>query len=496
MLHSCGQSHFQLKQNRFSINIHDYKLEEHNSNQSIISTKKQLYTAYLGSITTEVSEDGNFISLEKYHLVNDKQILVKVVDAVENNISDQKEYTLNYLKNLPAKKINIQDNKYSYFLTQLCNKKFAQLNHNLELVKKLQTLIDSLITDNILMSKASSEYPELLSETPTKSIIDYKKIFKKVVLINDPVDIFFNTTNYLDFLFSTTKLTSVANLDCLISVCNVPNLDNAFFTGEYMVFGSGDTMFYPLSSIDVVGHELSHGLVSGTAGLEYKGHSGALNESFADIMGTMFEFYMYEKYPHLEGKSDWTIGEDLVINTPFLRSMQNPIDGKQPNKYKGQFYINPNIQMDNGGVHINSGITNYCFYLASQQKDKYQVLSMFLQCLCSLKHNSNFVDFRDTLKSVSNSDPILLNALITVGLDDKMISDYPQQQLPIPRPLPLPQQIPMPIPMPIPIPRPLPQQMPMPRPLPQQIPIPSPRPLPRQLPIPRPRYCADDIQDI
>ena len=45
------------------------------------------------------------------------------------------------------------------------------------------------------MSKASSEYPELLSETPTKSIIDYKKIFKKVVLINDPVDIFFNTTN-------------------------------------------------------------------------------------------------------------------------------------------------------------------------------------------------------------------------------------------------------------------------------------------------------------
>jgi Zn-dependent metalloprotease len=59
-----------------------------------------------------------------------------------------------------------------------------------------------------------------------------------------------------------------------------------------MVFGNGDTQFYPLTSIDVIGHELTHGLIQGLPDLEYKAHSGALNESYADIVGTTFEFYI------------------------------------------------------------------------------------------------------------------------------------------------------------------------------------------------------------
>lgn len=87
-------------------------------------------------------------------------------------------------------------------------------------------------------------------------------------------------------------------------------------------------------------------------------------------MGTMFEFYMYEKYPHLHGQKDWLIGEDLSMGRPFSRSMEEPNKGKQPDIYKGKYYLYPNSQMDFGGVHINYGIPNYCFYLASQESDK------------------------------------------------------------------------------------------------------------------------------
>ena len=124
MLHSCGQSHFQIKKNRFGIDFHDNDGKSY-SPQSITTTQKLLYTAYLGPITSAVSETKDFISLEAYHVVNGKQILVKVVDAMQNNITNDSHYTLNYLKTLPAKTINIADNKYFYILTQLCNKKFG-----------------------------------------------------------------------------------------------------------------------------------------------------------------------------------------------------------------------------------------------------------------------------------------------------------------------------------------------------------------------------------
>jgi hypothetical protein len=424
MINTCGHTHFHSRQN-----TEGFYIEQNNGSlflpQHITSTPTQLYTSYLGMVTVNVTQNtDNTVSLETYHIVNGKQILVKIVDAQENNLKENEQYPLNKLKSLPSKKINIADNTFYYVANQLCNKKFAQLNQNIDLVTQLNTIITPLLANTELFTKLSVKFPELMAELPTKSITEYKNIYKNIVTQSDHVDIFFNTTNYLDFLYLTTQLTSVNKLDALISISNVPNLDNAFFTGEYMCFGSGDKMFYPLSSIDVCGHELSHGLVSGTANLEYKGHSGALNESFSDIMGTMFEFYMYDKYPHLNGKSDWMIGEDIAINQPYLRSMQNPNGGKQPNKFKGQFYVDPNSQQDYGGVHTNSGITNYCFYLACQQKEKSLVLPMFIKCLYSLNKTSNLANFRDQLKNASNYDSVILAALTTVGLDDNMISDY------------------------------------------------------------------------
>lgn len=130
-----------------------------------------------------------------------------------------------------------------------------------------------------------------------------------------------------------------------------------------MVYGMGDGIeFNPVVGLDVEGHEYTHMVVAnnGNGGLVYQGESGALNESFADIFGTCVEFYSGVN-------PDWTIGEDVVVGKPFLRSMSNPNAADNPDTYNGLHWVNPtNLSYDNGGVHINSGVQNFWFYLLSQ----------------------------------------------------------------------------------------------------------------------------------
>ena len=130
-----------------------------------------------------------------------------------------------------------------------------------------------------------------------------------------------------------------------------------------MVYGMGDgQLMNPVVGLDVAGHEFTHLVVNnnGNGGLVYRGESGALNESFADIFGTSVEFFAGLN-------ADWLIGEDVTVQSPFLRSMSNPNATQNPDTYNGLHWTNPNnIQFDNGGVHINSGVQNFWFYLLSQ----------------------------------------------------------------------------------------------------------------------------------
>jgi Zn-dependent metalloprotease len=143
--------------------------------------------------------------------------------------------------------------------------------------------------------------------------------------------------------------------------------NNAFWDGSRLVYGDGDgTIFNPLVSLDVVGHEFTHAVTNHSADLVYQGESGALNESFSDIFGTAIEFYV-------EGSgADWWIGEDCTINLPcnnvaFLRSLQNPKAACQPDTYGGTNWApTGSTASDNGGVHTNSGVQNYWFFLLSQ----------------------------------------------------------------------------------------------------------------------------------
>jgi Zn-dependent metalloprotease len=145
---------------------------------------------------------------------------------------------------------------------------------------------------------------------------------------------------------------------------NSPN--NAFAYGKgynIMAYGIGDGVdFGPVVGLDVEGHEFTHLVVdnNGNGGLVYQGESGALNESFADIFGTCIEFYSGVN-------TDWNIGEDVSIKQPYLRSMSNPKSSQNPNTYGGSYWVDPsNLDYDKGGVHFNSGVQNYWFYLLCQ----------------------------------------------------------------------------------------------------------------------------------
>ncbi|MFB7910030.1 M4 family metallopeptidase [Kitasatospora sp. NPDC056076] len=148
------------------------------------------------------------------------------------------------------------------------------------------------------------------------------------------------------------------------------NYDNAFWNGSQMVFGDGDGQVFGdfTACIDVIGHELTHGVTQFTAGLDYQDQPGALNESVSDVFGSLVKQYAL----HQDAASaDWLIGAGLLapgIQGVALRSMKapgtaydDPQLGKDPQPAHMRDYVDTTD--DNGGVHINSGIPNHAFYL-------------------------------------------------------------------------------------------------------------------------------------
>ncbi len=139
--------------------------------------------------------------------------------------------------------------------------------------------------------------------------------------------------------------------------------NNAMWAGSYSLFGPGDGFSYgPFVSLDVVGHELAHGVTQFSANLIYENEPGGLNESFSDIFGASVEFFAEGI-----GNGDWIMGEDVALAGNPIRSMENPKSYSQPDTYKGTYWVSsvsyPDENNDNGGVHTNSGVQNYWFYL-------------------------------------------------------------------------------------------------------------------------------------
>ena len=152
---------------------------------------------------------------------------------------------------------------------------------------------------------------------------------------------------------------------------------NAYWDGSAFYFGDGDGVeANSLAVLDVCGHEYAHAVTEYSANLDYFYESGALNESFSDIFGAGVEFYAQADgralYPSRSpGTADWLCGEDCWLSSVALRDMRNPRNtatvgagNEQPSRYRGTYWYSGSG--DNGGVHVNSGVQNFFFYLLSE----------------------------------------------------------------------------------------------------------------------------------
>jgi vibriolysin len=124
--------------------------------------------------------------------------------------------------------------------------------------------------------------------------------------------------------------------------------ENAFWDGQAMTFGDGESYFYPLVSLDVSAHEVSHGFTEQNSGLVYANQSGGMNEAFSDMAGEAAEFYM-------KGENDWMVGKDIFKEDGALRYMDDPSrDGSSINHAQDYY--------DGLNVHYSSGVFNKAFY--------------------------------------------------------------------------------------------------------------------------------------
>lgn len=154
--------------------------------------------------------------------------------------------------------------------------------------------------------------------------------------------------------------------------------DNAFWNGQQMVYGDGDEdlpeeqrLFNRFTiAMDVIAHELTHGVTQFEAGLLYRGQSGALNESVSDVFGALVNQYFLGETAK---EADWIISKGLFtanVNGVGIRSLKepgtaydDPVIGKDPQPAHMDDYVT--TLEDSGGVHINSGIPNHAFYVTA-----------------------------------------------------------------------------------------------------------------------------------
>lgn len=216
---------------------------------------------------------------------------------------------------------------------------------------------------------------------------------------NDPVSVSanYNAITTYQYYNSTYSRNSIDNNGMTIySIIHVTQngqgMDNAYWNGKVMCYGDGDTYFKPLAGgLDVAAHEMTHGVTQYTSNLQYQDQSGALNESMSDVFGKLVD------------TTSWKIGASVVkdfVTFPSgaLRDMSNPHNGGNPGDPCWQpanmsEYVN--TTEDNGGVHVNSGIPNYVFYLVASVIGRSDAGKIWYKAETSyLTHTAQFLDAR------------------------------------------------------------------------------------------------------
>lgn len=202
---------------------------------------------------------------------------------------------------------------------------------------------------NIIIKNANLNYSTITNYTDVDNIWPNTTLGK---YIGETMYAMEQTKNYYNTIHNQSGYDS-AGYDYTVYL-NPGFNNNAYydFGSKAIAFGGNTNGDSAVVSLDIAGHESTHGMVQFSSNLVYSYQPGALNESFADIFGEMVE-------RHARGSNDWLLGADIYMGA--FRSMSNPNQYYQPDTYYGTYWSTSSF--DDGGVHTNSGVQNYWFYL-------------------------------------------------------------------------------------------------------------------------------------
>ncbi len=175
--------------------------------------------------------------------------------------------------------------------------------------------------------------------------------FKEINGAYSPINDAFYFGNVAFDMFDEWYDTAPLPIQLSMKVHYGSNVENAYWTGDSMLFGDGLNYFYPLVDINVSVHEISHGFTDFNSDLIYRNESGGMNEAFSDIAGEAGEYYW-------KGSVDWFVGGDVIKNGDGLRFFETPSnDGRSIDHYDDYY--------DGMDVHFSSGVYNRGYYLLS-----------------------------------------------------------------------------------------------------------------------------------
>ncbi|QGQ99602.1 hypothetical protein EHS13_34440 [Paenibacillus psychroresistens] len=425
---SQGKQHYLLQQSYKGIPVYGKYMRAH------VDSSNQLY-----AITNQSIPELNDITLDTTPAISSSQASAALVTAVEQAIGQpitlggnigprqltdptaeliiypvDNQYLLAYRVKLEY--LQPSYNQWDGFIdanTGAVLNKNSQLEHfdaigigtGFYNDKKMLNIFQETNGSYNLQDKTKPMYQNINNlETGVIATYDIQKQFEGPVWSNsvfftdsDAVDAHYNAGLVYDYYRDKLNRNSIDDngMD-ILSYVNVGAIDNAYWDGYEMLYGDGSTTFSCLScALDVVAHELTHGVTQYTAGLDYSFQSGALNESLSDIMGVVIE------------NKDWTIGETTGITggNRVLRDLQTPSRGLDPQpSIMSDFKVLP-LSIDNGGVHTNSGIPNHAAYLIGTGIDQISGLQgqgktllgqiVYGAMTSYLTPTSNFIDARD-----------------------------------------------------------------------------------------------------
>lgn len=365
------------------------KIFEENSKLYLYNFDGNPYVVYLVNLNCESGDWKLFINAENGQIVdefNNRPILLQNDETnkkSENknitNITNSGEVTTGTGRTTLDGEVAIptycEDSKY-----YLCNRT-KNMNGSIMVYNLNNSLEENDITRKT--KDQVKQYGPLMSDDDNK-FIDAAQIAG--------VDAYINFSKVYDYYRDILNRNSIDNngmdIEGFVHVGN--NYNNAFWFDSHkaMYFGDGDGKDFSsfTAALDVIAHELSHGVTSMQSNLEYRKQSGALNEAFSDIIGAAVD------------DDDWQIGEDCY--TPdkpgdALRDMQDPHKGNQP-AHMSEYKNYPALPFfDWGGVHINSGIINHAAYYIGESLGKPAMAKLFYRANCLYwRSTTNFSEAR------------------------------------------------------------------------------------------------------